>query len=315
MLSRLCGREANEDRRDFDGVPEWKNVRDELSAGSLFSMGQPRWIVIHDGDDFVEKYRDALEGLAQKPSANRLLLRMTTFAANTRLYKAVNAQHLAISCSVPQIKSGKSSRPDLGSLREFLITFVAPNHQCKLEKGAADVLIELVGSDLGFLSNAIAKAALFAPPGGKVTESMVREHVGGWRGKSTWEVIDAAATGQAAESLKHLARMLDEGEHPLALLAQFAWSLRRLAMANAAIAFGDQVGTKVTLAAALEQAGFRAWDSGKGESQLRQLGRARANRLMAWVLDADLKLKLTHSDPERGRWVLEELFLKLATAK
>jgi DNA polymerase-3 subunit delta len=45
---------------------------------------------------------------------------------------------------------------------------------------------------------------------------------------------------------------------------------------------------------------------------MRQLGRDRARQLLTWLLEADLKLKGSHSAAPRDRWVLEELVCKLA---
>ncbi len=314
VLNQLCPRDSDEDRVDLAGDQlEWRDLRDELSSGSLFTVDGQRWVVVPQADKFVEVHREALEAYVLKPSrSTRLVLRLNSFPANLRLYKAVAAEQQAIQCAVPS--SGKGNKPDLARLQSFLVDYVAPKHQCKLQKSAAESLIEMVGYDLGFLSNSIAKLALHLPIGGTINESMVHEIIGGWQLKSTWDLIDAAANGQAADALKHLNRMLDDGNAPLALLPQFAWSLRRLAMANAAVAYAERTGKRQPLATSLAQAGFKnSWESQRGEKQLRQIGRQRASQLMGWLLDADLKLKLTHSDEKRGRWVLEELFLKLAS--
>ena len=314
ILQQLCGRNSPDDRVDLSGdTVQWRDLRDELNTSSLFSMDSGRWCVLHDADKFVEKHREQLESYVNKPNlSNKFVMRVTSFPSNTRLYKAAVAQQLAILCGMPQIKSGNSSRPDSASLITFLISSVAARCQCKLQKSAAETLIELVGTDVGFLYNALAKAALYVAPGGSVTEAIVREYVGGWKSKTTWEVIEAAATGKSGEALKHLGKMLDGGDPPLALMPQFSWSLRRFAMTEAALDYAERTGSKLPLSAAMQQAGFRAWDSSKGESQIRAIGRARTSLLLQWLLEADLKLKLTHSTEDRGRWVLEELFLKLA---
>ena len=64
----------------------------------------------------------------------------------------------------------------------------------------------------------------------------------------------------------------------------------------------------------LRASGFRGSpnDLKKAESQMKQLGRDRARQLLPWLLEADLKLKGSHSSPPRDRWVLEELVCKLA---
>jgi DNA polymerase-3 subunit delta len=76
----------------------------------------------------------------------------------------------------------------------------------------------------------------------------------------------------------------------------------------------DAAGRRLSLRDALERAGFKAFTLSKAESQLRQIGRARAARLYRWLLEADLALKGASSSPTRGRLVLERLVIRLSTA-
>ncbi|MEX0824722.1 MAG: DNA polymerase III subunit delta, partial [Pirellulaceae bacterium] len=307
---------GDEDATEVDGdAVQWSDLHDELSTASLFSMGERRTIVVRDGDAFIKRYRPEVEAYVAKPgSAGRLVLEIETLPANTRLYKAVNKDFLLIECRSPQVKSGRYSRPDVTKLRGFLTGFIAPRHQCKLSRTAADLLIDLVGDDLGILDTELAKLAVHLPIGGQITDALVHDVVHGWRGKTTWEIIDAAASGNAAEALRHLDRLLTSGERAIALLPQLSWSLRRLGMATAAVEAAEARGRRPQLKDALHTAGFRGrpQDLQRAESQLRQLGRQRAQHILPWLLEADLKLKGSHSSEGRDRWVLEELFLKLA---
>jgi DNA polymerase-3 subunit delta len=304
------------DATDVEGeTVQWADLRDELSTASLFSMGQRRTLIVRDGDAFLKRYRGEVERyVAQPGSAGRLVLELESLPANTRIYKAVKNDFLLIECRAPQVKAGRSSRPDLPKLRAFLTGFLAPRHQCKLSRAAADLLVELVGDDVGMLDTELAKLAIHLPVGGEVTAAVVHDVVQGWRGKTTWEIIDAAASGDAAEALRHLDRLLTSGERPIALLPQLAWSLRRLGMATAAVDAAEMRGQRPQLKEALQTAGFRGrpQDLQRAETQLRQLGRERARQILPWLLEADLKLKGSHSSEGRDRWVLEELFLKLA---
>jgi DNA polymerase III subunit delta len=144
---------------------------------------------------------------------------------------------------------------------------------------------------------------------------MVREVIGGWRAKTVWQLAEAAADGDAAEALRQLDRLLGAGEHPIGLLAQIAWSLRRFASATRIFEDAERRGEPISLRQALEQAGFRKWPPKAledAERQLRQLGRQRAGAMYQWLLDADLSLKGSHSASDRGRFVLERLILRMA---
>ena len=75
----------------------------------------------------------------------------------------------------------------------------------------------------------------------------------------------------------------------------------------------ERSGRKWQLEEALSAAGVhRPSDVGRAKSQLKSLGRARAKQLLPWLLDADLRLKGTHSADGRDRFLLEQLVIKLA---
>jgi DNA polymerase-3 subunit delta len=42
------------------------------------------------------------------------------------------------------------------------------------------------------------------------------------------------------------------------------------------------------------------------------LGRQRASLLYRWLLEADLAMKLTHSQDDRARLLLEQLFIRMS---
>lgn len=288
----------------------WRDIRDEVSTVSLFDTGQRRVVIVREADALVKKYRTEVEDYVAKPSsAGRLILELKSLASNTRLYKATDKQHLLVHCGLP--KSGKSKNPDAGKLRKFLTGTIAARHQCKLSAGAADLLVDLIGTDIGMLDTELAKVALYTDPGGKIDEEMIRDIVGGWKGNTIWQTIDAAAGGDAAEALRQLDKMMSSGEQPIALLPQIAWSMRRLGMATAAVDYAEQSGRRPSVTDALKAAGI-TYDTKKAETQLRQLGRQRGRKLLHWLLDADMKLKGSHSTSGPDRFVLEELVFKLA---
>jgi DNA polymerase-3 subunit delta len=165
------------------------------------------------------------------------------------------------------------------------------------------------------LDQDLAKLALFVKSGQKVTAELVQQIVGGWRTKTTWDLVDAAAAGDAGEALVQLDRLLQSGEHPLALVGSISWSLRRYAAATRIFQQAERRGERIGLKEALTQAGVRDWPFGalaKTEDRLKQLGRQRAGKLYRWLLELDLSLKGTHSQDDRARWALEQLILRMA---
>ncbi|MEQ8788462.1 MAG: DNA polymerase III subunit delta [Pirellulaceae bacterium] len=321
-LIRLRAVLLGEDHQDVPfatfsgGEAEWRDVRDELSTVSLFGGGGRRLAVVEDADSFVTQHREQLGQYAERPcGGSTLLLIASAWPANTRLYKQVDKSGLQIDCRPPQVKKGKRSEIDEPRIAKWLVEWGLAEHAIQMTSRAASQLLELVGPELGLLDQELAKLALHVDSGGKVTPELVHEVSGGWRIKTTWDLVDAAADGDAAEALRQLERLLQSGQAPQGLLPPIAWSLRRYAVATRIFQQAERQRKRITLVAALQQAGFNDWPRGtlaKAEQRLKQMGRDRAGRLFRWLLEADLQLKGTHSNAERGRLALETLMLRLA---
>jgi DNA polymerase-3 subunit delta len=293
---------------------QWRDIRDELQTRSLFHAG-PRIVVVEDADEFVTQNRGHLEELAAAPrTPGCLLLDVLTFPGNTRLYKAALQSGLVVECRAPRQSRGRGNHVDEKRVCKWITTWARTRHNIDLARSADEELLDLVGPELGLLDQELATLALVAN-GDKVTIQLVRDIVGGWRAKTTWELLDAALAGQAGAAIHQLARLLQAGEAPQAIFGAMAWSLRRFAAAAATIAEAERAGNKITLSRALEQVGFKNWPAGalgQAERQLRQIGRHRAGQLYTRLLQADLAMKGSHSTPERTRWVLENLLLWLS---
>ena len=300
------------DVTQVDGeTTRWADLRDDLATASLFDMGDKRTLVVRSADKFVTNYRPELEAFAAKPSsACRMILDLSTLASNTRLYKAIDKDHRLVVCNA---SLDKNLAVTPASHRKFLTGYVAGKHKATLSATAADALIEMLGEEIGMLDTEIAKLALYRAPGETIDEELVREVVAGWQGKTVWQITAAIASGDAAEALRQLDKLMSGGQKPIALLPQIAWSLRRLGMATAVVEHRERSGRNWQLDDALAAAGIhRPSEIQQAKIQMKGLGRARAKQLLPWLLDADLRLKGTHSAEGRDRCLLEHLVLKLA---
>ena len=306
---------ADGEATEFDARTPWRDVHDELSTLSLFGDG-PRLVVIPNADEFVKQNRPQLEAYAAAPaSSGCLVLEIASLASNTRLYKTLAESGLIVECRAPQKKRGKSSTLDDTKLCEWMRDWGKSTHQIELKRGADEELLQLIGPELGLLDQSLAKLALFCEPDGAVDIELVRQVVGGWRAKTTWELLDAALDGNAAEALLQLERLLQSGEAPQAIAGAMLWSLRRFADTAHLVLEAEGAGRKVSLSMALEQAGFKKWPKGamaRAEKQLRQLGRHRAAAMYHRLLELDLSLKGSHAAPARSRWALEKFLLSMS---
>lgn len=280
-----------------------RDVFDELSTLSLFGGGR-RVVVIEDADKFVSDYRDKLEDYVAKPSPGGVLvLEVSSWASNTRLYKATAASGLNIQCTAP---------PEAG-LVKWLVAWANQRYQAKLQQDAAESLVEMVGPELGLLDQEIAKLAA-ASRTEPITVERVEQLVGSWRAKTAWDMIDAVVEGRTAEAFGRLDRLIAAGEHPIALLAQMASTLRRFAAATRLLERDERSGRRPMIRQLLQDAGFKPFVLDKAERQWRQLGRRRAGAIYGWLLEADQALKGRSSAPARARLVLEQMTARMSTA-
>lgn len=280
-----------------------REVFDALATVSLFSTG-PRLVVIEEADPFVTMYRAELEDYVSKPSRDGVLaLEVKLWASNTRLAKAVGAAGLSIECKSPDQRSAK----------RWLKDRAHSEHGVKLEAAAADALFELLPHELGILDQEVAKLALLAGGVREISLSLVREHVGGWRTRTTWEMVDAVADGRASDALVQLDRLISAGEKPQGILPQMSASLRKFATAVRLIHEAEADRRKLPLQAALKEAGVPPFKLSEAERQLRRIGRERALQLTEWLLSADLAMKGHNSSDPRARIELERLILRVAS--
>jgi DNA polymerase-3 subunit delta len=300
----------------FDGADaQWRDVNDELSTVSLFG-GERRVVEISDADTFVSAHRGKLEEYVQRPSSTSvLLLRVKSWPATTRLYKLIEEAGTAVDCGPPTKPSGRSKQLDSKRVLDWIVARCEMVQRAKLTRPAAEELLELIGFELGRIEQELAKLATYVGEGGSISADTVAEVVGGWRAKTTWELLDAATEGDADEALRQLDRLLHSGESVQAIFGAMSWSLRRFADATRIVQRMEREGKRINLPAALEQAGFRKWPRQAIESaerQLRQIGRERAGKLYRWLLDLDLALKGTHATPDRARFALEQMIVRLS---
>jgi DNA polymerase-3 subunit delta len=283
-----------------DAALPLRDVLDELATVAMFGSVK-RLVVVEDADSFVSRYRTDLENYVLRPSRTGVLvLDLDSLPANTRLYKLIAADGLAVDCAAPA-----ETR-----ITKWLVDWAKRRHKLQLSSAAADELVELVGPELGLVEQELAKLAANLGEEKRITPELVQRYVGGWRAKTTWNMLDAALDGNVPEAMRQLDRLLASGEEPIGISAQISASLRRFAAATRLVLQAEAAGRRITLSQALEQSGIKRYFVDKAERQLRNLGRHRGLQLYQWLLQADLDLKGQSSAPPRI--ILERLVISLA---
>ena len=281
-LTRFAGKEA-----------ELREVRDELLTVSMFA--DSRVVVVEEADEFITKYRPGLEDYADKPSQSSVLvLDCKSWRKNTKLAKKLAAGGLEIECS--ELTGGR--------LVKWIIDEAADAHQKQLSRDAAALLIELAGAGLGLLGQELSKLAAYVGTADRITPEDVRALVGGWKAETTWTMTGAIRDGNVPLALSCLDQLLTAGEAPQKLLGGINFVFKKLTRATEV----SRTGTPLNVA--LKQCGVFPRDVDASAGYLRRIGRPRAEKLLARLVQADADLKGASRLPDRLQ--MERLLLDLS---
>lgn len=270
---------------DSDQLAE---VLTELQTPALW--GERRVIVVDDADQFVSRFRESLEKIAGQTTAGVLILLVDKWASNTRLAKSLPSDAVIV-CEPPK------AWQLVGWCQKRAIS--AYGKQIAAE--AAELLVELIGGDLGLLEQELNKLAIYVGQRDGITLQDVDKLVARNRMQTVWQILDALGQGRLAEALLILNRLLEQGEEPLAILGALSWQLRRVAQVARLIEQG------LSDKSAAARVGLPAWQREKVLALVHQLGE-RALRIYDWLLQADWQIKSTNLPP---RSVLETMLVRL----
>jgi len=297
------------------GEIQWRDLSDELATGSLFSQGRSQPVVVQDAGPFISQYRSELERWVSGPDASSTLILMSdSWLKTTKLHKLVEEHGLRIECGAP-IMSGNRKSVDQKKLCRWIASWAQSHYRLQMDVEVSGLLWELSQDDFGMVDTSLAKLSLLLEPDSQVTVADIRQHVGGWKAESVWKALDEALDGNAAGAIATLHPIFHSGEHPLGVMGQLSWSLRRFAVAydhfNQARA--TQRG-RADIKESLKAAGFQSWSGelDKAAGRLKRLGRRRLDVLHRWLLEVDLALKGSHAREDQGRQLIERLLVQLA---
>ena len=311
VLSRLTGivlpdKDAEFSRTRIDAsTGTWRDVADALATGSLFGGGK-RLVTLEDADDFVKEFRISLENHAKEVATDGvLILTVKTWQKSTRIYKELDKTGLQIDCN----------QPKPADLVKWLQYRAARLSGLQLPSDSAREMIEIVGCEMGLLDQELEKLTLTFSTDTPPTPADIQKRVGGWRTKKVWDMLDAACDGNAVDAMKQLERLIYSGEHPIAVLGQIAFPLRKFALATSIYRAAEKERRRISLSAALERAGVQRYYLSDAERRLKRLGRDRAAALYRWLLEADMAMKGVSSRSDRARIVLEQLITRIAVPR
>jgi len=267
-------------------------VRDELETVPFLSPR--RLVIVENADPFVTEFRAQLEKYVGQPAGTgTLVLDVKSWPSNTKLAKLIDSA-ATIVCKAP----------DAHRLPHWCVQWTGSRHGKQLDLAAAQLLVELIGQEMGQLDQELTKLAIYVGKAQRIEVDDVDQLVGRSQAAKIFKVFDAIGAGLAGEALRIMDHAFEQGDDPHRILGAFSMQLRRLAQA------ARLTRHRRTPRAALQEVGVPPFAIRGCEQQLRHLGRPRTEQLYDWLLQTDLGLKGSSQLPPRT--LLEKLVVKLA---
>jgi DNA polymerase III subunit delta len=185
-----------------DGVPdlaisefdpekaELAEVLDELRT--LPFLSEKRLVLIRNADSFISRHRETLENYVHSPSPTGILVLVArTFDARTRLHKAVQQCGQVIKCQAPFANK----------IPGWIAERASTRYQKTIAPDACGKLKDLVGNVLSLLDAELDKLSLYVGKRATITAADVEALVGNNRDEKVFGIIDAMASGDAAQAI------------------------------------------------------------------------------------------------------------------
>jgi DNA polymerase III subunit delta len=254
--------------------------------------------VVSDGS-FVSRYRSALEKYAASPAKSGvLILEVKSWPANTKLAKLI-----------PDAATIVGKTPAVHKLPGWCIDWTKTAYSKKLAGPASQLLVDLVGTEMGLLDTELEKLAVYVGDRGTIEATDVDLLVGRSRSANVFKIMDAVGDGKPRESLTILSELFEEGDVPEAILGALGFQIRKLALAARIHKQG------ATLEDAMDRANVAKWPQARDSTvkQLRALGWNRIDKLYDWLVECDQGMKGGSALPKRT--LLERLVVRMARSR
>jgi len=234
---RDAARRALRERVIGAGPADFNEVRIDLAASgtdaahviaaarTLPMLSRGRVVIVRGLEDrrakaFLE--RDLPEYLDDPVASTCLILEADKADRRQRWVKLVQKQGTIRECSAP-------TRP--AELRDWIAERIRSRGK-RPGAGAVNALYEAIGGDLDRLASEVDKLVLYVGEASDISARHVTELTGQVRSLAIYELSDAVGGRRRADALRALARLLDQGDAPLAILGALSQHFRRLLRAT-----------------------------------------------------------------------------------
>jgi len=191
---------------------------DELRT--LPFLANRRVVVIKDAEDFISGNRELLEDYFDNPSPTGvLILTIKKLDTRTNLAKKLDK------CG-KLVTAEKTTRWTLPTL---LIKYAEQSHNKKLDRQAAQMIVEIAGEDYGFLCREVDKLAAFADARKEIKSEDVQTLTGHNRLFNAFEIFDKALAGNIAAAMAKFREMLEKDKNfEYMVVGAFNFQVRRM---------------------------------------------------------------------------------------
>ncbi|GMU23997.1 MAG: hypothetical protein AMXMBFR13_40740 [Phycisphaerae bacterium] len=176
---------------EYEGASnELAPILDDLRT--LPFLADRRLVLVREADTFITRHRDAIEEYLGAPSPTGVLvLECKSLPKNTRLYKKIDALGGIVACEAVPARAiagwiGKRSQEA---------------HGVRIDAGAAALLADLVGNDLGLLDGELQKLSIYVGERQRIAVADVEALVGQQREEEIWGILSAMAAGDQSKAM------------------------------------------------------------------------------------------------------------------
>jgi len=194
------------------------------AAKTVPMMAKHRVVVIREMESASVDLLDDLLAYAQKPNPSTVLILTGT-------------KNAPASGGVDRGRRLEGAVKKMGEVRRFktadqnpmqFALFTAEEAGLKMDRRAASMVVELVGSDLGRIQTEMSKVIAFVGGEGNIGVSDVEAVCSLVAEAAIWDLTDAVVRRDSDRALCVAHRMMDTGEASHRLIAMIAWQMRQL---------------------------------------------------------------------------------------
>jgi DNA polymerase III subunit delta len=179
----------------------------------------------------------------------------------------------------------------------------AKQKSARITPSAAELILEVTGTDLAAITDAIERLCLYVGPDGVIDEDAVGTCLARVKTSTVWELVGAIGHRDLGRALAALDAVYDPKDRGLPIVGTMAWSARQLLRFEAALRSGRNP------AEAAQQAGAPPFRANELADQCRRLTRADLERWLEVISGIDVALKGASKRPPRA--VLEHAVLSM----